>query len=96
MSYFERGSKELYVDEPGFLKKGNKSTGVQRPYSGTAGRTKNCLLGVFLANASPVGHTLQILNGKEPLRERRRASSMAAARAWRVPVRPVWCVAPGH
>ena len=28
----------LVVDETGFLKKGNKSAGVQRQYSGTAGR----------------------------------------------------------
>ena len=32
----------LVVDETGFLKKGNKSAGVQRQYSGTAGRIENC------------------------------------------------------
>ncbi|MFJ1543273.1 IS701 family transposase [Micromonospora chalcea] len=48
----------LIVDETGFLKKGVKSAGVQRQYSGTAGRTENCQLGVFLAYASPVGRTL--------------------------------------
>ncbi len=32
----------LIVDETGFLKKGTKSAGVQRQYSGTAGRTENC------------------------------------------------------
>lgn len=48
----------LIVDETGFLKKGIKSAGVQRQYSGTAGRTENCQLGVFLAYASPVGRTL--------------------------------------
>jgi SRSO17 transposase len=31
---------------------------VQRQYSGTAGRTENCQLGVFLAYASPHGRTL--------------------------------------
>ena len=35
------------VDETGFLKKGNKSVGVQRQYSGTAGRIENCQIGVF-------------------------------------------------
>ena len=35
------------VDETGFLKKGNKSVGVQRQYSGTAGRIENCQVGVF-------------------------------------------------
>ena len=33
------------VDETGFLKKGTKSAGVQRQYSGTAGRIENCQLG---------------------------------------------------
>ena len=35
----------LVVDETGFLKKGNKSVGVQRQYSGTAGRIENCQIG---------------------------------------------------
>lgn len=45
----------LVVDETGFLKKGAKSVGVQRQYSGTAGRIENCQIGVFLAYASPRG-----------------------------------------
>ena len=48
----------LVVDETGFLKKGNKSAGVQRQYSGTAGRIENCQIGVFLAYASAKGRTL--------------------------------------
>jgi SRSO17 transposase len=48
----------LVIDETGFLKKGVKSAGVQRQYSGTAGRTENCQLGVFLAYAGPRGRTL--------------------------------------
>lgn len=48
----------LVVDETGFLKKGNKSVGVKRQYSGTAGRIENCQIGVFLAYASSKGHTL--------------------------------------
>ena len=48
----------LVVDETGFLKKGNKSVGVQRQYSGTAGRIENCQIGVFLAYASARGRTL--------------------------------------
>jgi SRSO17 transposase len=39
----------LVFDETGFLKKGPKSVGVQRQYSGTAGRIENCQIGVFLA-----------------------------------------------
>jgi SRSO17 transposase len=45
----------LIVDETGFLKKGTKSVGVQRQYSGTAGRVENCQIGVFLAYASGEG-----------------------------------------
>jgi SRSO17 transposase len=48
----------LVVDETGFLKKGDKSAGVQRQYSGTAGRIENCQLGVFLAYASGTGRAL--------------------------------------
>jgi SRSO17 transposase len=45
----------LVVDETGFLKKGTTSVGVQRRYSGTAGKIDNCQLGVFLAYASSRG-----------------------------------------
>jgi len=47
----------LVVDETGFLKKGTKSAGVARQYSGTAGRIDNCQVGVFLAYATPAGRT---------------------------------------
>jgi SRSO17 transposase len=47
----------LVVDETGFLKKGTKSAGVGRQYSGTAGRIENCQIGVFLAYATPAGRT---------------------------------------
>jgi len=46
----------LVIDETGFLKKGTKSAGVARQYSGTAGRIENSQIGVFLAYASPRGH----------------------------------------
>jgi SRSO17 transposase len=45
----------LVVDETGFLKKGSKSVGVKRQYSGTAGRIENSQVGVFLAYAAPRG-----------------------------------------
>jgi SRSO17 transposase len=48
----------LIADETGFIKKGTRSAGVQRQYSGTAGRTENCQVGVFLAYASVHGHAL--------------------------------------
>jgi SRSO17 transposase len=45
----------LVVDETGFIKKGKKSAGVARQYSGTAGRRENCQVGVFLLYASQSG-----------------------------------------
>ena len=45
----------LVVDETGFLKKGTKSAGVARQYSGTAGRIENCQIGVFLGYATTIG-----------------------------------------
>jgi SRSO17 transposase len=48
----------LVLDETGFVKKGTKSAGVQRQYSGTAGRVENCQIGVFLGYASRHGRAL--------------------------------------
>jgi hypothetical protein len=45
----------LVVDETGFLKKGKKSVGVARQYTGTAGKKENAQVGVFLAYASRKG-----------------------------------------
>jgi SRSO17 transposase len=44
------------VDETGFLKKGTHSVGVQRQYSGTAGKVENCQIGTFLSYATRRGH----------------------------------------
>lgn len=48
----------LVLDETGFVKKGTHSVGVQRQYSGTAGRIENCQVGVFLGYAGRHGHAL--------------------------------------
>lgn len=45
----------LIVDETGFLKKGEKSVGVARQYTGTVGKRENCQVGVFLCYASKEG-----------------------------------------
>src|SRR6266487_5289076 len=45
----------LVVDETGFVKKGKKSAGVARQYSGTAGRRENSQIGVFLLYAASRG-----------------------------------------
>src|SRR5215207_5976211 len=57
VEYLGDDSAVLVIDETGFLKKGAKSAGVGRQYSGTAGRIENCQIGVFLAYASPAGRT---------------------------------------
>ena len=47
----------LVVDETGFLKKGTRSAGVARQYSGTAGRIENSQVGVFLTYTTTSGRT---------------------------------------
>jgi len=45
----------LVVDETGDLKKGTATVGAQRQYTGTAGRTENAQVAVYLAYAAPAG-----------------------------------------
>lgn len=71
----------LILDETGFLKKGDKSAGVGRQYSGTAGRIENSQIGVFAAWATAEGHTLidrglYLPAGWAEDRERRRAAGI--------------------
>ena len=56
----ELGSRDavLVLDETGFVKKGLHSAGVQRQYSGAAGRIENSQIGVFLCYASRRGYVL--------------------------------------
>ena len=58
VAHFGDADGVLVLDETGFVKKGSKSVGVQRQYSGTAGRIENCQIGVFLGYASQHGHAL--------------------------------------
>jgi SRSO17 transposase len=48
----------LVADETGDVKKGTGTAGVQRQYSGTAGRIENCQVAVYLTYASAAGHAL--------------------------------------
>jgi SRSO17 transposase len=89
----------LIVDETGFLKKGTKSAGVARQYSGTAGRIENCQIGVFLAYASGNGHALidralYLPKGSTCRRNGPRtppgARRPAFPRRWRSPPSPRW------
>jgi|AntDryMetagUQ889_1029465.scaffolds.fasta_scaffold05212_1 SRSO17 transposase len=52
LEHFGDPEAVLVIDETGFLKKGDKSVGVQRQYTGTAGKRENCQIGVFLCYAS--------------------------------------------
>ena len=77
------------VDETGFIKKGRRSAGVQRQYTGTTGKIDNCQLGVFLAYASVHGSGVDrpralpahlVDRGPGPLRARRGFPPSAAPR----------------
>jgi SRSO17 transposase len=53
------GAQGVFIaDDTGFVKKGRRSAGVQRQYTGTSGKIDNCQLGVFLAYATARGHAL--------------------------------------
>jgi SRSO17 transposase len=55
--HFNDAGAVLVIDETGFLKKGVKSAGVARQYTGTGGRIENCQVGVFLTYACARGRT---------------------------------------
>ena len=44
------------IDDTGFLKQGNHSVGVQRQYTGSAGKVTNCQVGVSLSIATCTEH----------------------------------------
>jgi SRSO17 transposase len=46
----------LVVDETGDLKKGTATVGVQRQYTGTAGKVDNAQVAVYMAYATTAGH----------------------------------------
>jgi SRSO17 transposase len=53
LEHFGSPSAILVADPTGFAKKGTKSVGVQRQYSGTLGRIDNCQIATFLAYVTP-------------------------------------------
>jgi hypothetical protein len=95
----------LVVDETGDLKKGVCTVGVQRQYTGTAGRIENAQVAVYLTYAGARGHSMyspdsnaastacRRLIGASP-RRRHGASPLAAwPLLWGAGVRPAWRVA---
>ena len=52
------GVQSWIIDDTGFLKQGAHSVGVQRQYTGTAGKITNCQIGVSLTVATPQDHLL--------------------------------------
>ncbi|MBO2464134.1 transposase, partial [Actinomadura sp. LCR2-06] len=62
----------LVVDKTGGLKKGTHTVGVQRPYTGTAGRIENSQVAVYLAtpprSGTPLRHAAQARRSGTPLR----------------------------
>jgi SRSO17 transposase len=58
VEYLGRDEAILVVDETGDVKKGRHSVGVQRQYTGTAGRIENAQVAVFVSYATTAGHTL--------------------------------------
>jgi len=53
MEHLASAAGILVADPTGFAKKGTKSVGVQRQYSGTLGRIDNCQIATFLAYVTP-------------------------------------------
>src|SRR5256886_14815846 len=55
LEHFADPGAVLVVDETGDLKRGTATVGVQRQSTGTAGRTENAQVAVYLAYAAPAG-----------------------------------------
>lgn len=58
VEYLGDAGAVLVVDETGDLKKGSHTVGVQRQYTGTAGRIENSQVAVYLTYAADAGHAL--------------------------------------
>jgi SRSO17 transposase len=72
----------LVIDETGDVKKG--TAGVQRQYTGTAGRIENAQVAVYLGYAAPgtalPGRAVQCSNpGRPPTRRHRKFSRLTAS-----------------
>src|SRR5919205_793832 len=90
-AYFGDADAVVVIDETGFLKKGRRSAGVARQYSGTAGRIEDVQIGVFLTSASPRGHTLldrELYLPKEWTDDRDRCEQAGIPRTRSFPTKP--------
>lgn len=68
------------VDDTGFLKQGKKSPGVQRQYTGSAGKTANCQIAVSLSVCTPTEHLPLDMELYLPISWTEDAARCAAAR----------------
>jgi SRSO17 transposase len=83
----------LIVDETGFIKKGSRSAGVGRQYTGTTGKIDNCQIGVFLAYATVTGRALidrDLYLPKSWTDDRDRPAPPASATRSASPPNPSW------
>jgi SRSO17 transposase len=90
-AYFGDADAVVVIDETGFLKKGRRSAGVARQYSGTAGRIENVQIGVFLTYASRHGHTLldrELYLPKEWTEDRERCAQAGIPSTRRLQTKP--------
>ena len=81
----------LIIDETGFLKKGKKSVGVQRQYSGTAGKIENCQIGTFLTYSSDKGKAFidrEIYLPKEWVKDKARCQEAGVPRGVKFATKP--------
>jgi SRSO17 transposase len=86
------------VDETSFVKKGQKTAGVQRQHCGVVGKTENCVVSVHLGYATPEFHTL--VDGELYLPEETWHEDRDRCRAAGIPddvvYRPKWQMALGQ
>ena len=93
MQHFADPGAILVADPTGFAKKGNRSVGVQRQYSGTMGRIDNCQIATFLAYVTGDRDRF-LLDRRLYMPEK---SWMSDGPAARTPGSPrTWCSGPGH
>jgi SRSO17 transposase len=91
LEHFADPGAVLVVNETGDLKKGTATAGVPRQYTGTAGRTENAQVAVYLADAAPAGTAFI---GRALYLPQSRAGDPARCRAAGVPAATAFATKP--